>query len=235
MYSYNTTTSELFAHYIREELVPILCLIHTHECREQGLIPMTLNAMEIQLNIENFGVSTAYWMLKYLGFKYRPRGKTYYNDRHESIENVRDRKRFVARYLEFELKSRVWVQMTEDEAIKLEQEQGLLPNTYYAYGNMREYHVDTHPSFSKMEPQLSVRKQPDANEMVIMGQDITVIKQHTYSNRCWHDHKGATKLLPKSDGYGKHVNRFAATCRRYMLAYMYLDGELTYSIIEKFQ
>ena len=33
----------------------------------------------------------------------------------------------------------------------------------------------------------------------------------------------------------EHVNRFAATCRQYMLAYMHLDGELTYSIIEKFQ
>ena len=33
----------------------------------------------------------------------------------------------------------------------------------------------------------------------------------------------------------KHVNRFAARCRRYMLAYMHLDGEFTYSIIEKFQ
>ena len=33
----------------------------------------------------------------------------------------------------------------------------------------------------------------------------------------------------------EHVNRFAATCRRYMLVYMHLDSELTYIIIEKFQ
>ena len=70
---------------------------------------MTLNAMKIELNIENFGVATAWRMLKYLGFKYEPRKKTYYNDRHESIENESDRKRFVLRYLELELRSRVWV------------------------------------------------------------------------------------------------------------------------------
>ena len=43
------------------------------------------------------------------------------------------------------------------------------------------------------------------------------------------------EAVRKSINYVKkeHVNRFAAT--RYMITYNHLDGELTYSIIEKFQ
>ena len=87
-------SSELLSHFVREELVAILHLMHTHRCREHVHTPMTLNAMKIELNIENFGVATAWRMLKHLGFKYEPRKKSYYNDRHENIENVRDRKTF---------------------------------------------------------------------------------------------------------------------------------------------
>ena len=219
-------SSELIAHYIREELVPILHRMHEQQCEhDQALTRMSIDDMKLQLNIDNFSVSTAYRMLKYLGFKYQPRKKTYYNDKHENSENILARKRFLTKYFKLELKSRVWVQLTEDEAIKLEQEKGLLPDTYYAYGDsMREYHIDTHPSFSKMDPQLSVRKPPDANEMVIMGQDETAIKQHTYSNRCWHDHKGATKLLPKSDGYSLMLS--AIVSRKFGLGLHLSDAEL---------
>ena len=66
------------------------------------------------------------------------------------------------------------------------------------------------------------------------------LSKRFYRSLKMEDKRGKNKfkeIVRRSVNYVKkeHVNRFAATCRRYMLAYNHLDGELTYSIIEKFQ
>ena len=71
---------------------------------------------------------------------------------------------------------------------------------------MREYHIDTHPSFHAMEPGLSIRKPMNTRPKIISGQDETVVKQHTFSKNCWHAPSGASQLLPKSDGRSKMIS-----------------------------
>ena len=88
----------------------------------------------------------------------------------------------------------------------MEQHRGLLPNTaVMSRDGVREYHIDSHPDFLQIEPQLSWRKDPNVRPKIIFGQDETVMKEHTYSNKCWHDPTGATELLPKSDGIAKMI------------------------------
>ena len=58
---------------------------------------------------------------------------------------------------------------------------------------MREYHIDMHRC-------LSVRKPAHVRPKVIMGQDESAIKQYSFSNTCWYNHQGSTKLRPKTDG-----------------------------------
>ena len=159
------------------------------------------------LRIKDFGVSSASRYLKYLRFMYCERKKSYYNDKHEDGENVRDRIEFINNYHKYELRAEVWVQSLEEEAKKMEEEGKILPDCHaYQYDNMREYHIDTHPDFYEIGGRLSVRKEPNEKQVVIYGQDETVIKQNTYSNRTWHNHKGASKLLPKTDGYSKMLS-----------------------------
>ena len=66
--------------------------------------------------------------------------------------------------------------------------------------------MDCQPEFWAMEPHLSVRKPLDVPEVLIWGQDETVVKQFSFSAKCWYDNKGATKLLPKIDGYAFMVS-----------------------------
>ena len=45
---------------------------------------------------------------------------------------------------------------------------------------------------------------------MIIGQDETVFKQYTFSQKCWVGPGGETQLLPKSDGYSRMVSGFVS-------------------------
>ena len=94
------------------------------------------------------------------------------------------------------------MQISDERATYLEENEGLLPGVAaHCYEEMREYHIDTHPSFLTMKPGLSVRKPINSRQKIIYDHDKTVVKSNVYSNRCWHNLSGASQLLPKSDGY----------------------------------
>ena len=131
---------------------------------------LTYNDFQNSINLSTFGVSTAHRYITLLGYKWCGRKKTHYSDKHESEENIRDRKIYIQKYNQFERDAYLWVQISERDAIDLEQNQGLLPNTAaHCYEGMREYHIDTHPSFQSMQVGLSVRKPLNSRPIITYG------------------------------------------------------------------
>ena len=99
------------------------------------------------------------------------------------------------------------MQISNERATYLEQNESLLPGVAaHCYEFMREYHIDTHPSFQAMHAGLSVRKPLNSQPIIIYGQDETVVKSNIFSSRCWHNPSGASELLPKSDGYSLMIS-----------------------------
>ena len=194
---------ESLAVFVRENLAKELYEKIKDDCT------LTLDEFTDSLNLTKFSVSSASRYLKHLGFRYSTRRKSYYNDKHESDENKAYRIKYINKYQEYEKDAYRWVQVPEEEAIMLENEQGLLPGVAaHYYDGMREYHVDSHPSFSERNVGLSVRRDPNVRPKVICGQDETAVKQFTFSSNCWHDMNGATTLLPKSDGLTKMLSGY---------------------------
>ena len=107
------------------------------------------------------------------------------------------------------------MRISEEEVIRLENDpkDPLLPFCYAFRSNgMREYHIDTHPSFlDRITFALpSIRKPMCIRAVIIIGQDETVFKQYSFSAKCWYNNLGATKLLPKTDGISVMLSAFVS-------------------------
>ncbi len=145
--------------------------------------------------------------------------KNHYCDKHEEKSNVEYRKLFSKTYFQHEKNTYQWVHLEESEAIDLEKDEdmNLLENTFIKFEEndkkMREYHVDTHPIFmtNKYEKKLSIRRHPTLTRPLMMiGQDETVFKQYSLSQKCWVGPDGETQLLLKSDGYSRMISGFVS-------------------------
>ena len=97
-------------------------------------------------------------------------------------------------------------QLSKDDAKTLEKEEDLIENVYYKYkdtnGNsMREYHVDSFETFSSYPLTLSVWRNPQLRPIIIIGQDESVFKQHSFGRQCWFGHSGEAKrnLIRQTD------------------------------------
>ena len=122
---------ESVSNFVREELASKLYQ-ETNDCR------LTFKEFEKLVNLSNFGVSTAHRYTTLFGYKYSARKKSYYSDKHESEENVRDRHDFIKKYHEYKQDAYLWVQISEEQAVELEQTHGLLLNTAaFCYEGMR--------------------------------------------------------------------------------------------------
>ena len=84
-----------------------------------------------------------------LGFQYYVCQKTYYIDGHEKPEVVAYRKKYVANYIDDEIRCFRWVQLSEDEVAKMEQTNAdFVRDSGYKYIDnetgltMYEFHVD---------------------------------------------------------------------------------------------
>jgi hypothetical protein len=85
--------------------------------------------------------------------------------------------------------------------------------------DMREYHVDAHPSFfekyvneenKKFGGNLSVRKQPGERAVLLIGQDESIFHQFLFSKKGWVGAKGESVLRPKSEGEGYMISAFVS-------------------------
>jgi hypothetical protein len=189
----------------------------------------------INFRIKKFEPSTAHaWML-YIGFKYCEQTNVYYTDRHENDENKQDRGVFSPKHFELERRAHRWIQITAEEAKKLEEEETdnkkkrkLLKHIAHEYTlvepdhgtviDMREYHIDAHPTFEtyvlaenkKFGGNLSVRKKPHERPVIIIGQDESIYRQFIFSKKGWVGAKGEKVLRPKDEGHGLMLSAFVS-------------------------
>ena len=117
-------------------------------------------------------------------------------------------------YFKAERRSYCWVQLHQNEAIKLETENQQFPrNCYYEYHTTEgepfcEYHIDTSSLLLTYIPDeykqygggVSVRKRENKRPLIIVGQDKSTYHQYTFSKKQWKGPQGKHLLLPKSAG-----------------------------------
>jgi len=89
-----------------------------------------------------------------------------------------------------------------------------LVQVYYEFHDeknrkMREYHMDIHEKFANMKLTKSVRSS-QLRPTIIVGQDESVFKQHSFSRQCWFGPNGETELLPKNEGYSQMISAFVS-------------------------
>ena len=161
-------------------------------------------------------------MLK-LGFRYEIRRKGYYVDGHERKATVQYRWDFCDRYLSLERRMFRWIQVSLEEAERLQALGEVTKGSGYKYTDKRtgkamvEYHVDTCRGFMDcMNKQtifggnLSVRMNPDERPVISFGQDECIVKQYSFTNKSWTGPNREQALIPKDDGLGVMMSGFAS-------------------------
>ena len=219
-----TLSSESLALHIQTKILPEIYEKHVSDQLKNNMLPLTMDDFMAGLNLSTVSPNTAWRWLQLLGYKHGCNKKCYYNDRHEDPENIKDRGTYIDSYFNYDLHTYHWVQILEEEAIRLENEQDVeLVNAFHPFTKedgtkMREYHIDTHPILmtyvmnKRMNGDLSVRKQECDRPLIIVGQDECVVKQYSFSSQSWQGKDGEKKLLPKSDGYSLMMSAFCDRC-----------------------
>ena len=201
-----TLNSESFQQFIETDLMQFIYKEYKNECKQMNSPFLPLELLKTSFNLKSLSINTAWRWLNYLGFRFKKRTKTYFNDKHEDPSIIIERITFIKKYLRYELNSFLWVQLTEEEGERMQ-----LLDAYYAYEKnnikMREYHIDTlHNKQLTSIPCLSVRKPLHVRPLIIVGQDESAFKQNSFSANCWFGPGGECKLMPKSDGYTQMVS-----------------------------
>lgn len=159
--------------------------------------PMILSEFRSNLSIHSSTIHkrTAGRWLSYLGFNFRERNKSYFNDKHESISNVVARQEYIDTYFSLEIKSYRWVQISEKNAMEIEDTEGSLGSAHITFNRLgeefREYHVDTHPCLFQyvknkdMGGDLSVqlKKGKGKRPLILIDQDESVFKQYSFTKK----------------------------------------------------
>ena len=166
--------------------------------------------------------TTYRWMLQ-LGFQYETRRKGYYVDGHEKKATVEYRWDFCQRYLSLERQMFRWIQVSLDEAKKLQELGKVAKGSGYEYkdeltGNtMVEYHVDTCKEFmDKMNNEsvfggnISLRSNPEKRPLIVFGQDECIVKQYSFTHKSWNGPNREQALIPKDDGLGVMISAFVS-------------------------
>jgi len=140
------------ANEMRRNIVPKLFDTYVRSLPPQENKP-TYDSFLNCFGLKKICVSTIWRWMHYLGYTFDERKKCYFTDRHEDVENVTYRKKFVKKYFEYEKRAFRWVHITEEKAKILENDKDvrLIKNMYDDYEEnhikMRQYHIDTHPIF----------------------------------------------------------------------------------------
>jgi hypothetical protein len=172
--------------------------------------------MEKLYGVKNGTISrtTAWRWMKALGMTYVARTKTYFVDNHEDPKVVEYRNTFVRWYLTLELQMDVWIQITEEEVTRLQEEkkiaQGDIGYRYEEEGvPMVELHVDTCQELrdemnrtTTFGGKPSVRRDTSQPPVILVGQDEVIMKMNSYSAKTWILGDGTAHLVPKTEGPG---------------------------------
>jgi hypothetical protein len=169
--------------------------------------------------------STALRWLHYLGYTHDKLRKSYYVDGHEHQERKLHRSKFIKKYLELEIPTHRWVQMS---IVEFEEAQPSLSddgndkiiNPGYSYTHAVtgdpwiEFHVDDINMKligDKVGPfggNVSVRCPAGSRPLIIFGQDESIFNQFSHSGRQWLGPLGQRSIMPKSAGMGIMLSAF---------------------------
>ena len=166
-------------------------------------------------DLKTLSISTVWRWLQLLGYKYCENKRNYYTDGHEREDVVKDRNnRFLIAYFKNERRTHRWVQISEKDAIEIEETNISFPrNCSYKYVSptstaMREYHVDTHDILYSFVPTIdlkyggstSVRKPDNVRPLMMVGQDESTYHQYLFGKKSWTGPEGYNFILPKGVG-----------------------------------
>jgi hypothetical protein len=215
-----TINVDCFRNLLLDVIIPELLQEQNKELPESEKVDN--NQFLISINLKTFSLSTAYKYLTYLGYRFDNQKKSYYNDGHEKFEQIAYRKKFIEAYLRYENNCYLWVQIPEDQAKMLEENNNepLMTGIAYEYLHesisMREYHVDCHPLLKGFVDEdnkhfggnLSIRKHNETRPLIVVGQDESAYSQFSFSAKTWFGPDGECKLLPKGEGETIMVSAF---------------------------
>ena len=220
-----TLTAELLHTWFHEEALPELLKERKKELEDAGddSSNMTMDVLLKEYNLTTLSLSTVLNWMEHFGFKYSPKQKTYYVDGHERPEIVDHQKKYCEQYLKDEIRCYRWIQLSENEVEKLENDtyNSFSRKSGYKYKTndltqMYEFHVDTHECllpYSDLRPHggnLSVRKKQEDKPLVIFGQDECIFKQFQMNTKRWILPDGTSALLPKNGGQGIMYSSFVS-------------------------
>jgi hypothetical protein len=224
-----------FRNHVLEKVFPQL--LNEMPVVVDGVEPLSFQDLLSSINLKTLGLATAYKYLRFLGYKFDLTRKSYYNDGHEKPEQVEYRKRFISDYFKKELSCYLWIQITEETAIQLENSnreplQKHISFDYIHNGiNMREYHVDAHDQLLQyIAPEnlhyggnLSVRISANTRPIICIGEDESAYSQYSFSSKNWKGPNGEEKMKPKGEGETLMVAGFAS--RSFGLGRTLTEGE----------
>jgi hypothetical protein len=214
---------ELIRTFLNSKLIPSLMEEYNEDNSDDEKVELG-DFLEHELKLSRNGVSipTVCRYLSMLGHHFSGRKKTYYVDGHERVDVVEARNKFCRWYLKMEVRCYRWVQLTRAQVDSLVEAGDLLFASGYQYDvdgtEMFEFHVDESKklqdfvgeSTKKRGGNLSVRKPPDQDPILMSGQDEAVYHQNAMGRRQWVLSDGRRHLLPKTDGDGKMASVFVS-------------------------
>ena len=210
-------SSEQVARQLRRKIIPKCYKRWVKETpkEERKDLPMYEEVLAF-VGLKNVSHVTAWRWMTDLGYSYDENKKCYYTDGHERPDVVKYRnEKFLLQYFKHEIKCYRWVQLSKDDMQKLMEDYDDFPkNACYNYIDtnnnlqMSEFHVDTHPCLNtfistdnlKYGGNLSVRKNPNDNLLMIIGQDESTYHQFTFSKKQWKGPQGCQMIMPKGEG-----------------------------------
>ena len=90
-------------------------------------------------DLKTVSVKTVWRWILYLGYKYCENKRSYYSDGHERKDALKDRnERFLVEYFKIGRRTYRWVQLTNEQAIKLEESDKKFPKDCYYYDLITE-------------------------------------------------------------------------------------------------
>jgi len=165
--------------------------------------------------LKNVSIPTCCRYMKFLGFTYQEKRKSYYVDGHERSDVIADRNKFCRRYLtEYEPRCLRWIQVKAEEAVDIN---GELIKFGYRYlddedaTSMVEFHVDDvagQEHLSTIPAKMSVRAPENSRPLMIHGQDEVLFFQYLLGQKFWVGPNQERPLLPKSEGDGFMLSAF---------------------------
>jgi hypothetical protein len=128
---------EMFQKCFFQNVIPAVVDQANKDLHDDGVLLHQVTKEDVlkEINISSLCIKSVHKYISYLGYQFDEQKKCYYNDGHEKPEQIMYRKIFVQKYFELDICCYVWIQIDEDEAVLLENDDKLplMKNICYNY------------------------------------------------------------------------------------------------------